>query len=549
MRTSRTWWLAAAVAVAVLVAGLAGWALQTHEHRATASLTVTPRTDAGADATRLVADRYGTLAGSVATARGALALLGDDAPDVTAGELTQDVEVDRPAGGSTIAVTVTLPGRDDAVATANALVTTLVEQGADEEVVAVEVAAEAVPESATATPDAGVWAVSTVLVALALGLAAVLLTPSGATRPRATEPAPVPVEPPAPEPATELHDDLPAFRDHPPGSPVAGGSAGATAPRGGVASASGSLLPGGVHTASQPLPPSGALPASGALPTSGSLPPSQVLSTSDAAPADRPGEPAPGRGGSTARPGPRHAVTRAGLGTALVVTGLVLAGTAVTTAALVRDDDAARAQQDEPRGEPAGDGRAAEPRAADRPGSGAGAASPSAAELVPVAAGALAGVSVPVGTAGRVARAVFGGVVLERRPVGVTVTYPLLSVSSDGERALAHLQLPTYNCFGNAAPADPVAGGCARSTPEYADAAADVALAGDRLTVAAVLPTYTRPAGQPPQYTGRSYEVSASLQATVELAPGMAAATGELRLGAESAGTVPDGLNVLLGPG
>ena len=68
-------------------------------------------------------------------------------------------------------------------------------------------------------------------------------------------------------------------------------------------------------------------------------------------------------------------------------------------------------------------------------------------------------------------RLTFGGIVLERRAVGVTATYPQVTVTSDGEEAVAHVELPTFNCLTDQAPADPVAAGCVASLTESADLA------------------------------------------------------------------------------
>ena len=116
------------------------------------------------------------------------------------------------------------------------------------------------------------------------------------------------------------------------------------------------------------------------------------------------------------------------------------------------------------------------------------------------AAGALAFASVPLGEDGLAAGVTFQGVVLEQRAVGLTVTYPSVSLSTDGERSLAHVRLPTFNCLTAEPPADPVAAGCARSLTEYADLAdpqLQVTRDGERVDLAGLFPTYTRPTRRP----------------------------------------------------
>jgi hypothetical protein len=172
-----------------------------------------------------------------------------------------------------------------------------------------------------------------------------------------------------------------------------------------------------------------------------------------------------------------------------------------------------------------------------------------AEEAVEVPAGALAARSVPLGEDGMAARATFGSVLLAERAVGVTVTSPALSVSTDGEQALAHLRLPTSNCLTRRPPTDPASAGCARGATEFADLAGPAlrwSRDGDRLELTGRFPTYTRPAGRPAAYTGRSYRVSASLEADGPARDGRAPATGALQLGpARSATTGDPALNVL----
>jgi hypothetical protein len=159
-------------------------------------------------------------------------------------------------------------------------------------------------------------------------------------------------------------------------------------------------------------------------------------------------------------------------------------------------------------------------------------------------AGALAGESLAPGRDGVAADLAFGGVVLERRVVGVTATYPRLEVVSDGERSLAHVELPTYNCLADRAPADPVAAGCSRSSTEYADLSGPgltVVREGGGLRIAGRFPTYLRPNGTAPAWTGRTYELTVTAgprsgDADDEWSP----ATGTLRLGPDRTSADPE---------
>jgi hypothetical protein len=169
------------------------------------------------------------------------------------------------------------------------------------------------------------------------------------------------------------------------------------------------------------------------------------------------------------------------------------------------------------------------------------------------AAASLAFTSLPLGSGGVAASLSFGGVVLEQRAVGLTVTYPSLSLSSDGATALAHVRLPTFNCLTSEPPADPVAAGCRRSLTEYADLASPdlrIGRDGDRLEVVGLFPTYTRPKGSAPVYTGRAYQLTAAVSPDGSVRRARATATGVVRIGLDSAASTPvPGVNVLQFPG
>jgi hypothetical protein len=168
----------------------------------------------------------------------------------------------------------------------------------------------------------------------------------------------------------------------------------------------------------------------------------------------------------------------------------------------------------------------------------------------PGAAGGLAEESVPLGPDGVAARLTFGGVVLERHAVGVTATYPSLRLTSDGERSLAHLELPTFHCLADHAPTDPVGAGCSRSVPEYADLDSPglrLTRSGDGLRLSGDFPTYARPNGGAPEWTGRVYRIDVTVEAGTGTAPdGWRPAAGLLELGGEETPTAGDaGVNVL----
>ncbi|MGY1743521.1 MULTISPECIES: hypothetical protein [unclassified Blastococcus] len=160
-------------------------------------------------------------------------------------------------------------------------------------------------------------------------------------------------------------------------------------------------------------------------------------------------------------------------------------------------------------------------------------------------AGTLAAVSVPPDAGGWAARLAFAPLVLERRAVGVTVAAAAVGVTSRADgTALAHVRLPTWNCLATEAPTDPAAAGCVPGPVEYADLPSPALRAtaedgGLRLT--GRFPTYTRPAGGPPLYTGRVYELTVTLSAGEPVdAGGWAPARGTLFLGTDRAAALED---------
>jgi hypothetical protein len=178
-----------------------------------------------------------------------------------------------------------------------------------------------------------------------------------------------------------------------------------------------------------------------------------------------------------------------------------------------------------------------------------GAAAAVAAASGPGASAAASASAVRTGNATD-ARLTFGGVVLEPRAVGVTATYPVVEISSDGDRSRAQVRFPTFNCLTGEAPADPVAAGCTPTLTEYAELASPdlgVAADGDGLVVTGHFPTETRPNGGPPERTGRVYELRISVTpAGPPSADGWRPARGVLELGSGRAGTVDEpGVSVL----
>jgi hypothetical protein len=162
-------------------------------------------------------------------------------------------------------------------------------------------------------------------------------------------------------------------------------------------------------------------------------------------------------------------------------------------------------------------------------------------------AGVLAARSAPLGEDGVVARLAFGGLVVERQAVGTTVGYPSVSVTTDGGggTALAHLRLPTWNCLAAEPPEDPAAAGCVRSRTEHADLptpALTVTRDGDDLRLTGRFPTYTRPIGTAPAYTGRVYDLAVAVSPAGPVRDGTATAEGTVFLGTDRAGSVDEPL-------
>ncbi len=157
-------------------------------------------------------------------------------------------------------------------------------------------------------------------------------------------------------------------------------------------------------------------------------------------------------------------------------------------------------------------------------------------------AGRLATASVPIGEDGALVRLTFEGLVLERRAVGTTVAYPGVSMTAaevPGGPALAHVVLRLWNCLADTAPEDPQEAGCRRLPTEYADLptpALTVEDDGGGLRISGRFPTYVRPSGSAPEWTGRVYPLA------VHVRPDGDGATGTLHLGLERAPAIGDPL-------
>ncbi|NEK95841.1 hypothetical protein GCU67_16960 [Modestobacter muralis] len=340
----------------------------------------------------------------------------------------------------------------------------------------------------------GTWIAVGVLVGLALALLVGVLV-GGVLRGRRAararhDPAPAVQPPPAPVAGFAV-DDLPGFLDRPPGS---------DADRGALPAA-------GQHRA----------PVADAARTG---------STAAAAPAPHRDDGPPGRGGTLG-------LTASAV---LLVAAVLVAfagGSSVTSPA---------ADASVP-GTPTSGGTAT-------PATAAAPSSP--AQDADTPAGALALTSVPLADAGIAATATFQGLVLEQRAVGLTVTYPGVSVTTDGRRSLAHVRLPTWNCLTTEPPADPTQANCVPTPTEYADLAdpgLQVSRDGDRLELTGRFATYTRPNGTAPVYTGRTYQLAAAFTPDGPVDDGTAPATGVVRIGLDIAPAVTDpGVNRLQHP-
>jgi hypothetical protein len=265
-----------------------------------------------------------------------------------------------------------------------------------------------------------------------------------------------------------------------------------------------------------------------------------------------PGTPAPPPAPAAAPPGDDDAGPAHPDGSGRAVAAMAAAGL-LLVAALAGVAGATRAGGDDPVPATAPDPGTPSPRGTPTPTPAPPSLPPVPADPLPGEAGAgvLAARSVALGEDGVVARLTFGGLVVERQAVGTTVGYPGVSVTTDGDggTALAHLRLPTWNCLTAEPPADPAAAGCVRSRTEYADLptpALTVTRDGDDLRLTGRFPTYTRPIGTAPAYTGRVYDLAVTVSPAGPVRDGTATAEGTVFLGTDRAESVDEpALNVV----
>ena len=140
------------------------------------------------------------------------------------------------------------------------------------------------------------------------------------------------------------------------------------------------------------------------------------------------------------------------------------------------------------------------------------------------------------------ARLSFGGVVLERRAVGVTATYPTVVLEGSGAGARATVELPTFNCLTAEAPDDPVAAGCTPAGTEFAELTApalQLVRDGRELRATGRFATWRRPNGAPPTRTGRVYDLAVTVDPAGNGSPDRwLPASGTLQLGEDQAASV-----------
>lgn len=294
----------------------------------------------------------------------------------------------------------------------------------------------------------------------------------------------------------------------------------------------------------RPAPPGTALPAAvdDDLPAFHSHPPGSPGAPARRVPTGAPVPLAPAgpRGGTDAPPPPADEGVRV-IRFLLALAALALALIAAAAAAALPSARAEQAGPAAPRS-PAGPSRAV--AVPDLP------AVPVSPAPGQPGAGELAYLSLPPGPRETAARMSFGGVVLEQQAVGATMTRPAAGLTSSGRQALLHLRLPTWNCLAPEAPDDSAAAGCVPSVTEYGDLpspALSTSSDGRSLLLQGRVPTYTRPDGSAPVYTGRVYEVTLTVKPGRRLGPGRYVAEGSLTLGSGTTQTDGDPvLNVLI---
>ncbi|WP_143278382.1 hypothetical protein [Blastococcus haudaquaticus] len=158
--------------------------------------------------------------------------------------------------------------------------------------------------------------------------------------------------------------------------------------------------------------------------------------------------------------------------------------------------------------------------------------------------------SAPARSSDLAADLTFGGVVLERHAVGVTVARPRVRVTTEDGRTTATIELATFNCLRTDAPADPEAAGCTRSVTEVAELSTpqlDARRDGGGVRVSGAFATSRPAAGSAPVATGRVYDVVVTARPRDgESSGGRTPATGVLEVGGERVGSGDDGDDVLV---
>jgi hypothetical protein len=138
------------------------------------------------------------------------------------------------------------------------------------------------------------------------------------------------------------------------------------------------------------------------------------------------------------------------------------------------------------------------------------------------------------------ARATTAGLVLTRVPVGVVAGFPQVSLSTRGDRATAHLDLPTADCLSREAPPRAEEGGCQPTATESGDLgtpALRMTREAGRLTLSGRFATRLGTDGPP---TGRSYDVTVTVDLPRPSGGAPLATAGTVRIGSETAPTLPD---------
>lgn len=157
-------------------------------------------------------------------------------------------------------------------------------------------------------------------------------------------------------------------------------------------------------------------------------------------------------------------------------------------------------------------------------------------------AGALAGTDLPVGPGDVGAHLAASGLVLARVPAGVTAGFPTVALATHGDRAVLHLDLATANCLTPTAPARPEDAGCQPVAREFGDLASPalrMTSDGDRLVVTGRVPTYLRPDGAPPVWTGHTRDVTVTVDLPERSGDGPPHAGGSVTIGEGTAPALP----------